>query len=253
MATPLKFRLYEAAVTNAPRLAPFMRAVHGGRPTTLREDYSGTAALARAWLALSDRHRAVAVDADARVTRHIAPTTALKVFTTDVLRCRAKADIIAATNFPVGYSHTRDDLLRYLRHARGCLNAKGVFVCDIYGGEGCWTPGVQRVRVRNPGGEPRAFTYEWEQVAADPRTGLVHNAIHFAWRGRRINRAFTYHWRLWSIPELTDAMREAGFRAVDVYTRLADAVDHEGNVHVEPLAHGEAVDRTYVVYVVGRA
>ncbi len=67
---------------------------------------------------------------------------------------------------------------------------------------------------------------------------------------RRIDRAFTYHWRLWSIPELRDAMRDAGFRGIDVYTRLADAVDHEGGVYVRP---AESVDASWVVYVVARA
>ncbi len=128
----------------------------------------------------------------------------------------------------------------------------------MYGGEGAWTAGVERVRVRVGDTEdprvPRSFVYEWDQVSADPATNLVENAIHFSWkesgRTRRIDRAFTYHWRLWSIPELRDAMRDAGFRGIDVYTRLADAVDHEGGVYVRP---AESVDASWVVYVVARA
>lgn len=256
-AVPLKFLLYEHAVTNAARLAAFARAAHGGGPRTLREDFSGTAALARAWLDLGPGHRAIAVDMDPSVTRHIPARTHLRVVTTDAHACRAKADIIAATNFAMGYFHERAALVAYLNRTRSRLPRGGVFLCDMYGGEEAWTVGVERVRVRvgstdNPR-VPRSFVYEWEQVSADPATNLVENAIHFSWREkgrtRRIDRAFTYHWRLWSIPELRDAMAEAGFRGVDVYTRLADAVDHEGGVYVRP---AESVDASWVVYVVAR-
>lgn len=253
-AVPLKFLLYEHAVTNAARLAAFARAAHGGRPRTLREDFSGTAALARAWLNLGPEHRAVAVDVDPSVTRHIPASAHLRVVTADVNASRVKADIIAATNFAMGYFHERAALVAYLNRTRSRLPRGGVFLGDIYGGEGAWTTGVERVRVRTEDPRvPRSFVYEWEQASADPATNLVENAIHFSWREkgrtRRIDRAFTYHWRLWSIPELRDAMLEAGFRGVDVYTRLADAVDHEGNVYVRP---AESVDASWVVYVVAR-
>jgi len=37
--------------------------------------------------------------------------------------------------------------------------------------------------------------------------------IHFRLRdGARIERAFTYDWRLWTLPEVRDALEEAGFR-----------------------------------------
>ncbi|HEX2838494.1 MAG TPA: hypothetical protein VHN77_10235 [Phycisphaerales bacterium] len=253
---PLKFLLYEHAVTNAARLAMFTRAAHGGGPRTLREDFSGTAALARAWLDLNPEHRAIAVDFDPSVTRHITARAHLRVVTADANACRARADIIAATNFAMGYFHERAGLVAYLTRTRSRLPRGGVFMCDMYGGKGAWTAGMERVRVRvgNDPRVPRSFVYEWDQVSADPATNLVENAIHFSWkkggRTRRIDRAFTYHWRLWSIPELRDAVREAGFRGVDVYTRLADAVDHEGGVYVRP---AESVDASWVVYVVARA
>lgn len=268
MATPLKFLLYEIAVTNAARLAAFARAAHAGdrshTPVVLREDFSGTGALARAWVALRETHSGVAVDRDVRVTRHIPPTHRLRVVTADVRDCRSRADVIAATNFAVGYFHDRPSLCTYLRHAHRCVRDGGVFFCDIYGGAGVWIAGTQRVRVHVPADHqktgarvviPRSFTYEWQQITADPLTGMVQNAIHFSWREgnrtRRINSAFTYHWRLWSIPELRDAMHEAGFRESQVYTRLADAIDHEGNVHIAP-AEPEDVRGDYVAYVVAR-
>ncbi len=266
MPAPLKFLLYELAVTNARRLAAFAHAVHAGTgrrsPRTLREDFSGTGALARAWLAAHKEHRAIVVDKDPGVTRHIPAVDRLRVRTADASKCRARADIIAATNFAVGYFHERGSLLRYLRNACACLTANGVCFCDIYGGPGAWTVGTQRVRVhpertdeRQIAGVPRSFVYEWQQHTADPLTGLVENAIHFSWREgkrtRRLDRAFTYHWRLWSIHELRDIMHEAGFHDVLVYTRLADAVDHEGNAHVAP-AEPDDVRGDFVAYVIAR-
>ena len=42
--------------------------------------------------------------------------------------------------------------------------------------------------------------------------------IHFDFDdGSRMERAFEYDWRLWSIPEVTELLYEAGFSKVHVY------------------------------------
>jgi hypothetical protein len=42
--------------------------------------------------------------------------------------------------------------------------------------------------------------------------------IHFRFRnGHTLRRAFHYDWRLWTLPEIEDALREAGFRDVHFY------------------------------------
>ena len=44
------------------------------------------------------------------------------------------------------------------------------------------------------------------------------NHIHFEFPdGSRLNRAFTYDFRIWSTSELLDAVREAGFSTFEVY------------------------------------
>lgn len=259
-----RFHFYELAVTNADMLARFCRALHPKTPTTLREDFSGSAALARAWLALSPSHRAVAVDHDAKVlvrAKRDARTNAprLRTLAKDVLDSAtnaAKADIIAATNFPLGYFHTRDALLTYLRATRRRLNRKGLFLADLYGGASSFEPSTTKRHFRAHDG--RRFTYLWEQVDANAVTGLVHNAIHFQFkdnkgRTKTIRNAFAYHWRLWSIPELTDALREAGFHIVECHQRLGDAIDADGNLYVSHPDPEEPLDRDWVVYVVARA
>lgn len=249
-----RFALYELAVTDAPRLARFIAAVHGRRPRTLREDFSGSGALARAWPAASGG-AALAVDLDAQPLRR-AKAPGVRTIRSDVVACTAKADVIAATNFPLGYFHTRPDLIAYLKHARRCLNARGILIADLYGGRDAFRRLKIRRKLRAPGG--RRVEYTWEQREADSATNLVLDTLSFSVvakpgaRPRVFKDAFVYHWRLWSIPELRDAMTEAGFKAVELYSRMGDAVDSDGNLYVRPHDETDELDENYVVYMVGR-
>ena len=65
--------------------------------------------------------------------------------------------------------------------------------------------------------------------------------------------AFVYRWRLWSVPELRDVMAEAGFETTQIYAKLAEAVDDEGNAYTTPVNDPEELDSTFIVLVVGRA
>lgn len=250
-----RFTLYELAVTDAPRLARFILAAHGRSPRTLREDFSGSGALARAWPGLVPGGAALAVDLEAEPLRH-AKAPGVRTLRADVLDCPAKADVIAATNFPLGYFHTRPELLAYLKHARRCLNPKGILLADLYGGRDALTPLTIRRKLRGPRGE--RIEYTWEQREADPATNLVLDTLSFkvaakpGAKPRVLKDAFVYRWRLWSIPELRDALTDAGFRAVDLYSRMGDAVDGDGNLYVRPHDASDELDENYVVYVVGR-
>ncbi len=248
-----RFDLYELAVTSPVPLARFLKAAHGGRPRTLGEDFSGTAALSRAWVELDSRHRAIAVDKDLSVVAALASKVArlseacannLLPINLDVLRAKHPCDILACTNFPICYWHTRPALLKYLKHARSRLSPRGVFVADLYGGSDAFHTGKQTVHFRLKG---QRIEYTWEQRKANPISGRVHNAIHFRIGGRAIRNAFEYDWRLWSIPELSEALLESGFRKVEIYDSLGDAMDQHGNVMIRP---AEGLDDPYVVYVV---
>ena len=47
--------------------------------------------------------------------------------------------------------------------------------------------------------------------------------IHFDFSdGSSIRKAFTYDWRLWSIPEVRELLLEAGFSKVHVYWEKTD-------------------------------
>ncbi len=253
---PDRHDLYERCVQSVDDLAPLLRAIHGGKPAVLGEDFAGTAALSHLWVDASDDARAIAVDLDAQALHRRDGHARLEKHIGDVRTVGAPCDVLFVGNFSIGYLHTRGELVEYLRHARGRLNDSGVFVCDTYGGESAFVLGG--VHRPHPLAGGRVCRYTWEQRSADPTTGMVTNVIHF-----RIERAgvieheimdaFVYEWRLWSVPELRDAMAEAGFARTQVYAKLADAVDDEGNAYVEPVRDAESeLDESFIVLVVGR-
>jgi len=261
--------LYELCVQSTKHLEPFLRAVHGGGPRVLGEDFAGTAALSHRWAREVGGGRAVAVDLDAEALRFRGAAEGVETIEADVLACERPADVVFVGNFSIGYRHTRGDLVAYLEHARSRLNAGGVFVCDTYGGESAFLTGeVHRDHYIAGGDVPECLVphrgkrvrYTWEQRDADPVTGMVTDVCHFRVvdAGGTIELelpdAFVYRWRLWSIPELRDALTDAGFAGVEVYSKTADAVDQDGNVYVRPIEDGgDELDDSFIVLVAGRA
>ncbi len=261
-----RYDLYELTVQNPAALVPFLRAVHGHEPRVLGEDFCGSGALAQAWVGLVAGGRAIAVDVDpeplARLKRS-RNSIKLTVVRSDVRRVPAtrKVDLIFVGNFSIGEIHDRRELVKYLKVARARLNrgsGGGVFVCDTYGGETAFTRGgVTRMHPGPPDDPTVRIRYTWQQREADPLTGLVENALHYRVERagtvvQEISDAFVYRWRLWSVPELRDAMREAGFKTTEVYAKLADAKDSEGNHYVRPIVNSEEFDESFIVCVVGR-
>lgn len=252
---PDRHTLYELCAQSPARDAALLAAIHGRDPRILAEDFCGTAALSRAWTAISPRHRAVAVDHDADTLAHSPPTPRVALIHADVRRVRSPADVIAALNYSIGELPDRRSLVAYLRHARARLRPRGCLVCDLYGGADAMFTGKVRTRFRGPRRE--SILYTWEQRSADPLTARVVNAMHFVVHARgkpaaRFTDAFVYHWRLWSIPELREAMLESGFAATEVYQRAIGAIDDRGRCHTRPLHDPAELGDNYSVYVVGR-
>ncbi len=254
-----RYDLYQLAVQSPDLQARFLRALHPATPTTLREDFSGPAALARAWIALDSRHRALAVDRDPEPLAHARarlaadqPDAATRVefLEQDVRACRARADLIAAFNFALCELHERPHLLDYLRAAHASLTAGGFLACDLYAGAHALTPGTSKATIPTPSGPLR---YTWEQRHADPLTARVENAMHFKpSRQSPIRDAFVYHWRLWSIPELRDAMIDAGFSSTEVHLSYGDALDGDGSPIPAPHQPGDTTDPDFVAYIIAR-
>ena len=255
--------LYEVCVQSPKHVVDLLRAIHGEEPLLLGEDFAGSGAVSRAWVAQSGEHRAWCVDRDATALSRCDGVERLQTRAADVTDESAAVDTIWVGNFSIGYHHDRPSLMAYLRHVRSRLKPSGVFVCDTYGGETAYTRGeVHRYhqlpkQLAPDGAGGWRVRYTWEQREAHPLTGMVTNALHF-----RIERAgvietelidaFIYHWRLWSVPELRDAMREAGFTSTGVYGQLPEAVDDQGRPYIRPMDDADDVDDSFIVCVAGR-
>lgn len=251
--------LYEVCVQSPRDLVPMLRGIHGGAARVLGEDFAGTAALSHLWVAQVEKGRAIAIDLDGEALWRHGEEGRVEKVAADVLRVklpeRPTCDVIFVGNFSIGYLHDRRTLVKYVKRCAKRLKRGGVFVCDTYGGASTFTTGhVQREHRTLDG---RRVLYTWEQREADPISGRVTNAMHFQVDRdgeieARLPDAFVYEWRVWSIPELVDAMREAGFGGVDVYDKVPSAMDGEGNVYMLPVEDGSELEESFIVCVAGR-
>lgn len=248
-----KHDLYELAVQSPTQTALFLHAAHAGYPEVICDDFCGAGAVARAFVSAFPSATAIAIDHDpealaalkARCDEELAGRiTARKA---NVLTTRASADIIAALNFPVGYFHDRSSLLTYFRRCRARLKPRGILVIDTYGGPSAFQTGRYDVRLDN------GVRYTWEQREANPLTARVLNAMHFEIpRQAALRNAFVYDWRLWSVPELRDALNEAGFTRSDVFLSMGSSIDAQGRLRIAPAQAPESLDDDYVAYLVAR-
>jgi hypothetical protein len=203
----------------------------------------------------------VAVDHDAATLAHSPAHSRVRLVRSDVRRVREPADLIAVLNYSICELHDRRALVAYLRHARRRLRPGGCFVCDVYDGADAFITGSVSQPFRAPGGHKVVYT--WEQRTADPLTGRIVNAMHFevrppgrAGRSRtsvRLNDAFIYDWRLWSVRELREAMTDAGFARTEVYARQPGAIDGQGEYHTRPVEDALELGDSFSVYIVARA
>ena len=228
-----------------------------GRPAGLfREDFCGTALLACAWVKLGPGRRAVGIDLDEPTLRwgethnlsqiSDGARARIELINADVLDIRRpRADVIAALNFSYCIFKTRAQMLAYATNARRSLNRDGMMILDAWGGSETQTICRERKRLHG-------CTYVWDQVSFDPVTYHIDCRIHFEFpNGRRLRNAFTYDWRLWTLPELRDILDEAGFKDVHVLWETTDRKKNKGTGNFRRAERGEA-DRSWVAYIVGR-
>jgi hypothetical protein len=125
---------------------------------------------------------------------------------------------------------------------RKSLVKDGLFIMDCYGGGESW---LEMEEERDMDG----FTYVWDQRQVNPITHHVINHIHFRFPDRsEMTKAFTYDWRLWTIPELRELLLEAGFKSVTVWWEGTDRKTQEGNGVFKPTMRGEAC-RGWIAYL----
>jgi hypothetical protein len=154
----------------------------------------------------------------------------------------APVDVTTALNFSYWVFMTRPELRGYFCHARAGLRDGGLLILDAFGGY----EAVQTIRERR---KVRNFTYVWEQAEYWPVTGEINCHIHFRFPDRsRLDRAFSYHWRLWTLPELRELLIEAGFARATVYWEGTDRRG-QGNGEFRPEERGEP-DAGWIAYLI---
>ena len=218
----------------------------GRRPLTLREDFCGTALLCSRWVESDPRRRAIGVDLDsdtlAWARKHrIDPLgergRSIELVCGDVRSvATTPVDVVAAFNFSYCLIHDRQDLVDYFKAAREALAPEGLFVLDTHQG-----PRSQEELLEET--EFEDFVYVWEQGPIDAPSGTARRAIHFEFNdGSELENAFEYEFRVWTLPELIDALRDAGFERTDLFYEEFDEDGYSvGELHrVERLTHEDS-------------
>lgn len=232
-------------------------------PSRLKEDFAGSSVIASTFVSLDENHRALAVEAHGPTAQWAAKRADRElgeraedcyIIQADVLEIDSpKVDVIAAMNFSTFIYHDRAALVRYFRAARKSLRPGGILAMDCFGGPGAMRLGVQTRQIQ-PAAEDgvEQFTYEWEQRSYDAVTGKIDCRIHFALAdGSRIDNAFRYDWRLWTLPELQECLLEAKFTCVEVWCDQYDPETGQSDGHYRPISTLPARE-DWVAYVIAQ-
>ncbi len=227
--------LYERAVqdpaTDAATLGKLYQRFRKRSAKLMREDFCGTGSLSTQWVKGGKERSAYGVDLhrptlDWGLENNVQPLPSgvakrIDLVEGNVLQARGpKADVTCALNFSYCCLKDRKSLVAYFKNVRKNLAKDGIFVMDVLGGSETMGPDENRHNL----GE---FTYRWKQHFFDPLTHEMHCTISFFFRdGSKISPAFEYDWRLWTMPELCDALEEAGFSCTH---RLWEKTDKKGN------------------------
>ncbi len=255
-----RHHLYELSVQCAEAEIDFVddtfKQLRGRRARLLREDFCGTANVCCEWVRRRKSNQAIGVDLDASVLdwgrRHQLATLKpsqrqrIELREENVLSVKTEPmEIISAMNFSYWLFKERQQLKRYFKRVHAQLADDGVFFMDAYGGYDSYKEIVEKREIED--GDSR-FTYVWEQEKYEPISGHLLCHIHFDFEdGSRLERAFSYDWRLWSLPEIRELLAEAGFGKVTVYWQGFDEEGEPDGVFV-PVTEGEA-DAGWICYL----
>jgi SAM-dependent methyltransferase len=259
--------LYEKAVQEPEAEIDFVDAqflrIRGKRATLIREDFCGSAAVCVEWVNRRKGNRAIGVDLDRGVLawarEHNLPKAGDRAANITLVEGNVlddhhrgtnslpRPEAVLAMNFSYWIFSSRNTLREYFRRVHGSLAPGGLFFLDHYGGYESGKEFQERRRCSAGRGKP--YTYIWDQQFHNPLTGEYRCAIHFELPDKtKIRNAFSYHWRLWTLPETRELLAEAGFRNVTVFCEGDDG-DGGGNGVFKPATKCDA-DATFLAYIV---
>ncbi|KAL3137735.1 hypothetical protein ABBQ38_005000 [Trebouxia sp. C0009 RCD-2024] len=233
-------------------------------PLHLREDFSGTSFICATWCKADVRRTALGIDIDrealawgwrhngqallgqpenqmclvqANVLQNLATYPDAGQIVADQLLTPAQqeqleqhilrpADVICALNFSVFLLSSRQKVVEYFRLARAAMSAEdgGIFLLDMLGGHAAES--VVKLHRQN---EISGLSYLWEQARYDPvkRQLTCHISLKDPQSRQVLKHAFTYHWKIWTIPEVLELLHEAGFKEVHVWMRCMIGTEQE--------------------------
>ena len=250
--------LYENSVQSVDTEIDFVdetfTRLRGRVASKLREDFCGTANTSCEWVRRRPGNYAIGVDLDEDVTawgrdHHINKLDSdqqerIGISNDNVLTVTTEPqDAVLAMNFSYFVFKTREQLRDYFRNVYRGLIDDGIFFLDCFGG-------YDAFRVMKEKTPYDDYSYVWEQAAFNPITNDITCHIHFKFKdGSWLKPAFTYEWRLWTLPELQELLKEAGFKKVVIYWQGWDEDEQEGNGEFEPVQEADA-DAGWICYIV---
>jgi hypothetical protein len=106
--------------------------------------------------------------------------------------------------------------------------------------------------------EGQNFTYVWDQARFNPITHDFLCHIHFRFPdGSQLRRAYTYDWRLWTLPELREVLIEAGFSRVHVFWEQFEPDPEDEDELISTDEHIETLEaenqEAWIAYIVAEA
>lgn len=251
--------LYQKSVQGVEAEIDFVeetfQSLRGRKPTLIREDFCGTANSSCEFVKRRRTNHAIGVDLDQPTldwgyennVMALPPSARdrVRLVNADVRKVSdERVDAVLAMNFSYFIFMERRTMIEYFRSVRDSLAEGGLMFMDAYGGYEAYKECREKRKI------DKNFTYIWEQAKYSPITGIMDCFIHFHFSdGSKMNRAFSYTWRLWTIPEIREMLAEAGFARSTVYWEGAEEDSDEGNGIFEPDEVGTA-DPSWVCYIV---
>ncbi len=223
--------LYQKSVQNPESEIEFItktfKKLKGRDAKSIREDFAGTALFAVEWCQQGPDYTAVAVDLDTETLEwgrenNVKPAggnmeSQVALINENVLDYDSESkrvDTACAFNFSYNILRRREELVTYFENVREGLVDDGVFFLDVLGGTEAYQEALDEPREV----EGEDFEYIWEQAKFNPITHEMVCYIHFQFKdGSKMEKAFTYEWRLRTIPEIVESLYEAGFSKVRCY------------------------------------
>jgi len=253
-----RHKLYELSVQCSESEIDFVdatfKSIRKKNAKLLREDFCGTANVCCDWVKRRKNNKAIGVDIDSEVVEWgennnldklaEAESSRIQLINENVLTVQTEpVEIISAMNFSYWLFKSRKDLKHYFQSVHNALAPSGILFMDAYGGYDSFKEIKEKTKHKK-----HKFTYIWEQEKYDPISGELTCHIHFKFPdGSKLKKAFSYSWRLWTLPEIRELLDEVGFSKVTIYWQGFDE-DGDPDGDFKPTTEGEA-DPSWICYL----